>query len=127
MRIYTAMVRLQTLDTVFYDAQRQVRRRCLTDSGRPCMGGWLSPSPVTTEYAVPRLCRRGRRRASVQGRFSFYMTSNGEEATAIGSAAALTLEDTVRLTSLTCGCVRHGPKIHQHMVSCYGSGRWMHC
>ena len=24
MRIYAAMVRLQTLDTVFYDAQRQV-------------------------------------------------------------------------------------------------------
>lgn len=33
----------------------------------------------------------------VQGRFSFYMTSHGEEATAIGSAAALTLEDTVSL------------------------------
>ena len=26
VRIYTAMVRLQTLDTVFYDAQRQVTR-----------------------------------------------------------------------------------------------------
>jgi len=25
VRIYTAMVRLQTLDTVFYDAQRQAR------------------------------------------------------------------------------------------------------
>ena len=33
----------------------------------------------------------------MQGRFSFYMTSNGEEATAIGSAAALTLEDVVRV------------------------------
>ena len=31
----------------------------------------------------------------VQGRFSFFMTSAGEEATAVGSAAALTLEDTV--------------------------------
>lgn len=26
VRIHTAMVRLQTLDTVFYDAQRQVRK-----------------------------------------------------------------------------------------------------
>ena len=31
----------------------------------------------------------------VQGRFSFFMTSAGEEATAVGSAAALTIEDTV--------------------------------
>ena len=31
----------------------------------------------------------------LQGRFSFFMTSAGEEATAVGSAAALTLEDTV--------------------------------
>ena len=30
-----------------------------------------------------------------QGRFSFFMTSNGEEATAIGSAAALSAEDHV--------------------------------
>jgi TPP-dependent pyruvate/acetoin dehydrogenase alpha subunit len=29
----------------------------------------------------------------VQGRFSFFMTSNGEEATAVGSAAALARED----------------------------------
>jgi TPP-dependent pyruvate/acetoin dehydrogenase alpha subunit len=33
--------------------------------------------------------------AVLQGRFSFYMTSSGEEATAIGSAAALTLDDVV--------------------------------
>ena len=31
----------------------------------------------------------------MQGRFSFFMTSNGEEATAIGSAAALAAEDHV--------------------------------
>ena len=31
----------------------------------------------------------------MQGRFSFFMTSNGEEATAIGSAAALSPEDHV--------------------------------
>lgn len=31
----------------------------------------------------------------MQGRFSFYMTSSGEEATAIGSAAALEPQDVV--------------------------------
>lgn len=31
----------------------------------------------------------------VQGRFSFYMTSSGEEATAVGSAAALSLDDVI--------------------------------
>lgn len=30
-----------------------------------------------------------------QGRISFYMTNTGEEAVQIGSAAALTLEDTI--------------------------------
>lgn len=34
-------------------------------------------------------------RALLQGRFSFYMTSSGEEATAIGSAAALTNDDVI--------------------------------
>jgi 2-oxoisovalerate dehydrogenase E1 component alpha subunit len=52
VKMYRTMVNLQTVDTIFYEAQRQ-------------------------------------------GRFSFYMTSSGEEATAIGSAAALTLEDVV--------------------------------
>jgi 2-oxoisovalerate dehydrogenase E1 component alpha subunit len=33
--------------------------------------------------------------ACLQGRFSFYMTSSGEEATAVGSAAALAPEDVV--------------------------------
>ena len=35
--------------------------------------------------------------ACLQGRFSFYMTSAGEEATAIGSAEALQPEDVVTL------------------------------
>ncbi|CAL5223012.1 g5463 [Coccomyxa viridis] len=52
LRMYTSMVKLQTMDVIFYEAQRQ-------------------------------------------GRFSFFMTSNGEEATAIGSAAALLAEDHV--------------------------------
>jgi 2-oxoisovalerate dehydrogenase E1 component alpha subunit len=33
--------------------------------------------------------------AQRQGRFSFYMTSSGEEATAVGSAAALSVDDVV--------------------------------
>jgi len=45
-RLYTTMATLQTMDTLFYEAQRQ-------------------------------------------GRFSFYLTSAGEEATVVGSAAAL--------------------------------------
>eukprot|EP00884_Botryococcus_braunii_P022154 jgi/Botrbrau1/8622/Bobra.0196s0018.2 len=52
IRMYKAMVGVQTMDTIFYESQRQ-------------------------------------------GRFSFYMTSNGEEATAVGSAAALSDADTV--------------------------------
>ncbi|KAK9845980.1 hypothetical protein WJX81_007528 [Elliptochloris bilobata] len=52
VRIYRAMVGLQTMDGVFYDSQRQ-------------------------------------------GRFSFYITSAGEEATAVGSAAALAPADVV--------------------------------
>ena len=46
------MRRLQTIDSIYYDAQRQ-------------------------------------------GRISFYMTSSGEEATHVGSAAALKLEDMI--------------------------------
>lgn len=41
---------------------------------------------------------------NLQGRFSFYMTSSGEEATAIGSAAALEPQDVVfRWVELTEG------------------------
>jgi 2-oxoisovalerate dehydrogenase E1 component alpha subunit len=51
-RMYESMARLQTMDTLFYEAQRQ-------------------------------------------GRFSFYMTSTGEECTVMGSAAALDDRDMV--------------------------------
>lgn len=51
-KMYTIMVRLQAMDTIFYNAQRQ-------------------------------------------GRISFYMTSTGEEATHVGSAAALIPTDPV--------------------------------
>ncbi|KAG2491597.1 hypothetical protein HYH03_010163 [Edaphochlamys debaryana] len=52
LRMYTSMAKLQTMDTLFYEAQRQ-------------------------------------------GRFSFYLTCQGEEATNIGSAAALSDKDMV--------------------------------
>ncbi|KDD75894.1 dehydrogenase E1 [Helicosporidium sp. ATCC 50920] len=52
IKMYHTMLTLQTVDTLFYEAQRQ-------------------------------------------GRFSFYMTSTGEEATVIGAAAALSPEDIV--------------------------------
>ncbi|KAG1651395.1 hypothetical protein FOA52_008452 [Chlamydomonas sp. UWO 241] len=52
VKMYSTMARLQTMDTMFYDAQRQ-------------------------------------------GRFSFYLTSQGEEATAVAAAAALEPEDEV--------------------------------
>lgn len=51
-KIYTHMVTLQTMDIIFYEAQRQ-------------------------------------------GRFSFYLTTNGEEAINIATAAALSPEDVV--------------------------------
>lgn len=50
--MYTEMVILQIMDTIFYEAQRQ-------------------------------------------GRISFYLTSNGEEAINIASAAALSMDDIV--------------------------------
>ncbi|GIM14799.1 hypothetical protein Vretimale_17682, partial [Volvox reticuliferus] len=52
LQMYTCMARLQTMDTLFYEAQRQ-------------------------------------------GRFSFYLTCQGEEATNIGSAAGLDNKDMV--------------------------------
>lgn len=50
--MYSDMVTLQVMDTIFYEAQRQ-------------------------------------------GRISFYLTSNGEEAINVASAAALTMDDIV--------------------------------
>jgi 2-oxoisovalerate dehydrogenase E1 component alpha subunit len=52
LKMYTEMVTLQIMDTIFYEAQRQ-------------------------------------------GRISFYLTSNGEEAINIASAAALSMDDIV--------------------------------
>eukprot|EP00195_Chlamydomonas_chlamydogama_P008912 CAMPEP_0202899442 /NCGR_PEP_ID=MMETSP1392-20130828/7669_1 /ASSEMBLY_ACC=CAM_ASM_000868 /TAXON_ID=225041 /ORGANISM="Chlamydomonas chlamydogama, Strain SAG 11-48b" /LENGTH=364 /DNA_ID=CAMNT_0049585617 /DNA_START=182 /DNA_END=1276 /DNA_ORIENTATION=+ len=52
LKMYTTMATLQTMDTLFYEAQRQ-------------------------------------------GRFSFYLTCQGEEATTVGSAAALASDDMV--------------------------------
>ncbi|KAK9816866.1 hypothetical protein WJX72_006300 [[Myrmecia] bisecta] len=81
VRMYRSMVALQTLDTIFFESQRQ-------------------------------------------GRFSFYMTSNGEEATAIGSAAALTLEDTVFSQYREQGVLMwRGFTLRQMADQCFGNER----
>jgi hypothetical protein len=43
----------------------------------------------------PQTASRWWKTVLLQGRFSFYLTSNGEEATAVGSAAGLTLDDVI--------------------------------
>jgi hypothetical protein len=64
-RMYESMARLQTMDTLFYEAQRQ-------------------------------------------GRFSFYMTSTGEECTVMGAAAALDPRDMVRARRGASAAARPG-------------------
>ena len=62
VKMYSNMVTLQIMDTIFYEAQRQ-------------------------------------------GRISFYLTSNGEEAINIASAAALSAEDIV-LPQVQSSCTK---------------------
>ncbi|KAA6429116.1 MAG: 2-oxoisovalerate dehydrogenase alpha mitochondrial expressed [Trebouxia sp. A1-2] len=60
--------------------------------------------------------------AQRQGRFSFFMTSAGEEATAVGSAAALTLEDTGFTQYREHGVMMwRGYTIQQMAHQCYGN------
>lgn len=81
VKMYKTMVTLQTVDTIFYEAQRQ-------------------------------------------GRFSFYMTSSGEEATAIGSAAALTLDDVVFSQYREQGVLMwRGFSVQDMADQCYGNER----
>lgn len=57
-----------------------------------------------------------------QGRISFYMTNYGEEATHIGSAAALTLEDVVFGQYREAGVLMwRGFTLSQFMNQCYGN------
>lgn len=57
-----------------------------------------------------------------QGRISFYMTNFGEEASHIGSAAALTLDDLVYGQYREAGVLMwRGFKIRQFMNQCYGN------
>jgi len=60
--MYNNMVALQTMDTIFYEAQRQ-------------------------------------------GRISFYVTTNGEEAINIASAAALSMDDVI-FPQVTCYTIK---------------------
>jgi 2-oxoisovalerate dehydrogenase E1 component alpha subunit len=79
--MYKTMVTLQTVDTIFYEAQRQ-------------------------------------------GRFSFYMTSSGEEATAVGSAAALTLDDVIFSQYREQGVLMwRGFSVQDMADQCYGNER----
>jgi 2-oxoisovalerate dehydrogenase E1 component alpha subunit len=79
--IYKSMVQLQTLDTLFYEAQRQ-------------------------------------------GRFSFYMTCFGEEATVIGSAAGLETADHVFAQYREHGVLLwRGMTFQQFADQCYGNHR----
>lgn len=45
------------------------------------------------EHQITDSGGEGQNLGGMQGRFSFFMTSNGEEATVVGSAAALSPED----------------------------------
>jgi hypothetical protein len=90
VKMYRTMVALQAVDTIFYEAQRQVRplSPSLCDGGQQqCVcAAWHARRQAAAAAAAA---------AAAQGRFSFYMTSNGEEATAVGSAAALSPQDVV--------------------------------
>lgn len=82
-RLYTCMAKLQVMDTLFYEAQRQ-------------------------------------------GRFSFYMTSSGEEATIVASAAALELEDEIFAQYREQGALLwRGFSLQQFADQCYGNEREM--
>lgn len=57
-----------------------------------------------------------------QGRISFYMTNTGEEAVQIGSAAALTLEDTIYAQYREAGVLLYrGYPLSKFMNQCYGN------
>lgn len=66
-----------------------------------CTTRWYSCKPPTPSFTKPSAKYAAHHQPTgyytpnTQGRFSFYMTSNGEEATTVGSAAALSLDDTV--------------------------------
>ncbi|MCD9560080.1 hypothetical protein HAX54_018521 [Datura stramonium] len=88
LNMYSTMVALQTMDTIFYEAQRQ-------------------------------------------GRLSFYLTSTGEEAINIASAAALTLDDIVLPQYREPGVLLCGFTLKNLQINCseirliMGKGRQM--
>ena len=75
---YKHMVTVNQMDQILFDSQRQV-------------SSLFCPASHLTHYSLDCLSCCG----LMQGRISFYMTNYGEEATHIGSAAALTLDDIV--------------------------------
>lgn len=96
VRMYAAMLQLQAADTIFYEAQRQVcvasaacGLRLVAAFSAPCLPP-AAALKTAAQRAWPFCCC-----LPLQGRISFYMTSAGEEGTAIGSAAALSPDDVV--------------------------------
>ena len=82
------------MDTMFYEAQRQASPE---QGGTDLVGTAADGPPIRTHTHGPCSppppspgCL-----SCLQGRFSFYMTCSGEEATVIGSAAALNNNDMV--------------------------------
>ena len=90
VKMYKTMISLQTVDTIFYEAQRQASSNEIFArfSLRTCWVHYYDEKGWPFSHLLSLLL-------FLQGRFSFYMTSSGEEATAIGSAAALTLDDVI--------------------------------
>lgn len=79
IKIYRTMLSLQTVDTIFYEAQRQ-------------------------------------------GRFSFYMTSAGEEAISVASAAAISPEDVIFMQYREQGALMsRGFTMFEMANQCYGN------
>lgn len=76
------------MDTLFYEAQRQV-------GSKQVQGQHLNRSIADLHNLLPHSAIT-LLLLLMQGRFSFYLTSQGEEATVIGSAAALDTQDMVR-------------------------------
>jgi len=93
LKIYKTMVKLQTMDVIFYEAQRQVAQLIQHRHDTTLYLYTTADTPYPTACDLVPLCSSEQLLHMLQGRFSFFMTSNGEEATIIGSAAALSPED----------------------------------
>ncbi|CAI6008279.1 unnamed protein product [Closterium sp. NIES-65] len=93
-RMYEAMVELQAMDSVFYEAQRQGRFSFyMTTAGEEA----VNIASAAAIHAHDHVFAQAEAEAGAQRqeRFSFYMTTAGEEAVNIASAAAIHPHDHV--------------------------------